>query len=225
MNHFGSTFILCFLGLTIFVPLNVEASSCSTHNSCASNEYCDQYNECFPCTYYSYFGGLSDTYNGITEGCTYLTRSPPPPSPPPSGGSSSTYSPSYTGTGSSNVRIPTYTTTKATKATGRIVGIVVGVVATFFIALVKYCCFTKKNEAAEENEQNSTPRVTVVVQQRDNEGVNESAEMPTMPMEAKQKPSPIVTDSTATSKFCTKCGSPIVSNGMFCALCGKAASS
>ena len=26
MNHFGSTFILCFLGLTIFVRLNVEAS-------------------------------------------------------------------------------------------------------------------------------------------------------------------------------------------------------
>ena len=42
------------------------------------------------------------------------------------------------------------------KATGKIAGIVVGVVATFLIALVKYCCFTKKNEAAEENEQNST---------------------------------------------------------------------
>ena len=225
MNHFGSTFILCFLGLTIFVPLNVEASSCSTHNSCASNEYCDAVNECWSCSYYSFFGGLSDTYNGITEGCTYLTISPPPPSPPPSGGSSSTYSPSYTGTGSSNVRIPTYPTRKATKATGRIAGIVVGVVATFFIALVKYCCFTKRNEAAEENEQNSTPRVTVVVQQQDNEGVNESAEMPTMPMEAKQKPSPTVTDSTATSKFCTECGSAIVLDGMFCASCGKAASS
>ena len=68
--------------------------------------------------------------------------------------------------------------------------------ATSFIALVKYCCFTKKNEAAEEYEQNSTPRVTVVVQQRDNEEVNESAEMPTMPMEAKQKPSRVFTSLT-----------------------------
>jgi len=149
----------------------------------------------------------------------------PPPSPPPSGGSASTYSPSYTGTGSSNVRIPTTTTRKATKATGKIAGIVVGVVVTFLIAVVKYCCFTKKNEVAEEHEQNTTPPVTVLVQQQNTEGRDETAAMPTMPMEAKQKPSPTMTDSTATSKFCTKCGSAIVSNGMFCASCGKAVSS
>jgi hypothetical protein len=153
--------------------------------------------------------------------------SPPPPSPPPSGGSSSVYSPSYTytGTGSSDVRIATTTARTGRRATGKIAGIVVGVVVTFLIAVVKYCCFTKKNEAAEENEQNTTPPVTVLVQQQNTEGRDEPAAMPTMPMEAKQKPSPTVTDSTATSKFCTKCGSAIVSNGMFCASCGKAASS
>ena len=219
-------------------PPPPSSTSCSTHSSCSWNQYCDQYNYCYSCTIYFSWGGLSDTYDGTTEGCTYLTRpppppsggsppspSPPPPSPPPSGGSASTYSPSYTGTGSSNVRIPTTTTRKATKATGKIAGIVVGVVVTFLIAVVKYCCFTKKNEVAEEYEQNTTPPVTVLVQQQNTEGRDEPAAMPTMPMEAKQKPSLTVTDSTATSKFCTKCGSAIVSNGMFCASCGKAVSS
>jgi len=219
-------------------PPPPSSTSCSTHSSCSWNQYCDQYNYCYSCTIYFSWGGLSDTYDGTTEGCTYLTRpppppsggsppspSPPPPSPPPSGGSASTYSPSYTGTGSSNVRIPTTTTRKATKATGKIAGIVVGVVVTFLIAVVKYCCFTKKNEVAEEYEQNTTPPVTVLVQQQNTEGRDEPAAMPTMPMEAKQKPSPTMTDSTATSKFCTKCGSAIVSNGMFCASCGKAVSS
>ena len=149
--------------------------------------------------------------------------SPPPPSPPPSGGSSSSYSPSYTGTGSSNVRIPVTTTRKATKATGKIAGIVVGVVVTFLIAVVKYCCFSNKNETAGEGEQNTTPPVTVLVQQQNTEGRDEPGAMPTMPMESKQKlPSPSTTRSTATSNFCSKCGASIVSGGAFCASCGKA---
>jgi hypothetical protein len=101
---------------------------------------------------------------------------------------------------------------------------VVGVVVTFLIAVVKYlyCCFTKKNEAAEEHEQNTTPPVTVLVQQQNTEGRDERAAIPTMPMESKQKLSPAATDSTVTSKFCSKCGAPIVPNGVFCASCGKA---
>jgi len=228
-----------------------ESTSCkvtSDNNACSGTGICNYYGGCsqYDCdrsqiTFYTPSRAcFRFKCNNWSDDCEILSidvsfssssaanppsPSPPPPSPPPSGGSASTYSPSYTGTGSSNVRIPTTTTRKATKATGKIAGIVVGVVVTFLIAVVKYCCFTKKNEVAEEHEQNTTPPVTVLVQQQNTEGRDEPAAMPTMPMEAKQKPSPTVTDSTATSKFCTKCGSAIVSNGMFCASCGKAVSS
>ena len=65
-------------------PSPPPPSSCSNHNSCAWNKYCDSNNNCWSCASYFYYGGLSDTYNGLTEGCTYLSRPPPPsPSPPP----------------------------------------------------------------------------------------------------------------------------------------------
>jgi hypothetical protein len=50
---------------------------------------------------------------------------------------------------------------------------------------------------------------------------NESTAMPTMPMEAKQKPSPVETTSTGVeAKFCTKCGEEIVLYRAFCTSCG-----
>ena len=50
---------------------------------------------------------------------------------------------------------------------------------------------------------------------------NESTAMPTMPMEAKQKPSPVETTSTGVeAKFCTKCGEEIVLYRVFCTSCG-----
>lgn len=125
----------------------------------------------------------SETRSNEKIACVVATSSPSP-----SGGSSSAYSPSYTGTGSSDVRIPAYTARKAANATGKIAGIVVGVVVTFLIALVKYCCFTNKHETAGEDEENTTPKVTVSVQQQDTERPNESIAMQTMPMELKQKP-------------------------------------
>jgi hypothetical protein len=50
---------------------------------------------------------------------------------------------------------------------------------------------------------------------------NESTAMPTMPMEAKQKSSPVETTSTGVeAKFCTKCGEEIVLYRVFCTSCG-----
>jgi len=176
-------------------------NACSGTGICSYYDYCSQY-DCersqitfytpsracfrFKCNNWWYDCGIWDIVVSFSSfsAANPPSPSPPPPSPPPSGGSASTYSPSYTGTGSSNVRLPTITTRKATKATGKIAGAVVGVVVTFLIAVVKYCCFSNKNETTGEGEQNTTPPVTVLVQQQ-NTGRDEPAAMPTMPMEAK----------------------------------------
>jgi hypothetical protein len=54
MNHFGSTSILCFLGL-LFIQANAIPSwkTCSANSECqATEEYCD-YNTCEPCSHFA----------------------------------------------------------------------------------------------------------------------------------------------------------------------------
>ena len=61
---------------------------CVNHDSCQTGEYCDAYYNCYNCDYYSYYGGIQDSYDRMTPGCENLSPPsppPPPPSPPPEG--------------------------------------------------------------------------------------------------------------------------------------------
>jgi len=71
MNHFGSTFILCFLGF-LFIQANAIASwkTCSVHSDCqATGEYCELWtvnSEPGKCNYCSELGDndMSDSIDG-----------------------------------------------------------------------------------------------------------------------------------------------------------------
>jgi hypothetical protein len=56
---------------------------CVNHDNCQTGEYCDGYYNCYNCDYYSYYGGIEDSYDPNTPGCENLSPPSPPPSPPP----------------------------------------------------------------------------------------------------------------------------------------------
>jgi hypothetical protein len=62
-------------------------SDCSNHESCRTDQYCDQFNSCYECDMYAFYGGVVDTFDKSTPWCNDISppSSPPPPSPlPPS---------------------------------------------------------------------------------------------------------------------------------------------
>jgi len=60
-------------------------STCSNHESCSADQYCDQFKSCYDCDMYANYGGVNDTFDKSTPWCNDIS---PPPSPPPSSPSS-----------------------------------------------------------------------------------------------------------------------------------------
>jgi hypothetical protein len=56
---------------------------CVNHESCQTGQYCDAFNSCYSCDYYSHYGGIEDTFDKSTPACTNLSPPPPPSLPPP----------------------------------------------------------------------------------------------------------------------------------------------